>query len=157
MRWVRLLRWAKPVLAVAEWHPNVGGAASEAFYGAFVRRFPDPHDDYVHVRMAVLVEMLAAAIERAGSTEAAAVAHTLEGARFDGRMAGMAGLTLHPAVMRAADHQLQQPLVVSVMERAGTPGVPHQVEGSGYGFRTVRSYDAAALAQTPRCRMARPE
>ncbi len=145
------------LLAVAEWHPNVGGPASEAFYGAFTRRFPDPREDYVHVRMAVLVEMLAAAIERAGSTEAGAVAQALEGARFDGRMAGMAGLTLHPATMRAADHQLQQPLVVSVMERAGTPGVPHAVEGSGFGFRTVRSHDAAALAQTPRCRMARPE
>jgi branched-chain amino acid transport system substrate-binding protein len=145
------------VLAVAEWHPNVGGPASEAFYGAFRRRFPEPRDDYVHVRMAVLVEMLAAAIERAGSTEAAAVARALEGARFDGRMAGMAGLTLHPAVMRAADHQLQQPVVVSVMERAGAPGVPHEVEGSGFGFRTVRSFDAAALAQPQQCRMARPE
>jgi branched-chain amino acid transport system substrate-binding protein len=107
--------------------------------------------------MAVLVEMLAAAIERAGSTEAGAVAHALDGARFDGRMAGMAGLTLHPATMRAADHQLLQPLVVSVMERAGMLGVPHAVEGTGYGFRTVRSYDAAALALTPRCRMTRPE
>ncbi len=145
------------VLAVAEWHPNVGGPASEAFYGAFARRFSDPREDYVHVRMAVLVEMLAAAVERAGSTEAAAVAQALEGARFDGRMAGMAGLTLHPAVMRAADHQLQQPLVVSVMERAGTPGVPHEVEGSGYGFRTVRSYDAGALALPSSCRMVRPE
>ncbi len=144
------------VLAVAEWHPNLGGPASEAFYGAFVRRFPERREDYVHVRMAVLVEMLALAIERAGSTEAASVAQALEGARFDGRMAGMAGLTLHPAVMRASDHQLLQPLFVSVMERAGTAGVPHEVEGSGYGFRTVRSYDAAALAQTPRCRMARP-
>jgi len=145
------------VLAVAEWHPNVGGPASEAYYGAYRRRFPDPREDYVHVRMAVLVEMLAAAIERAGSTEAAAVAQALEGARFDGRMAGMAGLTLHPATMRAADHQLQQPLVVSVMDKAGAPGVPHDVEGSGYGFRTVRSDDAAALAQTPRCLMVRPE
>ena len=144
------------VLAVAEWHPNVGGPASEAYYGAFRRRFPDPRDDYVHVRMAVLVEMLAAAIERAGSTEAAAVAQALEGARFDGRMAGMAGLTLHPATMRAADHQLQQPLVVSIMERVGTPGVLHDVEGSGYGFRTVRTDDAAALTLPHQCRMARP-
>lgn len=146
------------VLAVAEWHHNVGGPASEAFYAAFSRRFPDPRDDYIHVRMAVLVEMLAAAVERAGGTEAVAVAQALEGARFDGRMAGMAGLTLHPATMRAADHQLQQALVVSVMERAGAPGVPHEVEGSGYGFRTLRSYDAAALALAlpPHCRMTRP-
>jgi ABC-type branched-subunit amino acid transport system substrate-binding protein len=27
------------VLAVAEWHPNVGGKASDAFYAAFRRRF----------------------------------------------------------------------------------------------------------------------
>jgi branched-chain amino acid transport system substrate-binding protein len=70
------------VLAVAEWHPNAGGAASDAFYAAFRRRFPDPRDDYVHLRMQVVVQMLAEAIERAGSTEALAVARALEGARF---------------------------------------------------------------------------
>jgi branched-chain amino acid transport system substrate-binding protein len=141
------------VLAVAEWHPNLGGAASDAFRAAFVQRFPDPRDDYVHVRMQVLVEMLAAAIARAGSTEAAAVARTLEGARFDGRVLG----GLHEAWMRADDHQLQQPLVVSVMERAGSPGVPHEVEGSGFGFRTLRRLDASALVQPHQCRMLRPD
>jgi branched-chain amino acid transport system substrate-binding protein len=141
------------VLAVAEWQPNAGGAASEAFYAAFRQRFTDPREDYVHVRMQVLVEMLAAAIERAGATEAAAVARALEGARFDPRTLG----GLHEATMRAADHQLQQSLLVSVMERAGTPGVPHDVEGSGYGFRTLRRFDAAALEQPTTCRMARPD
>jgi branched-chain amino acid transport system substrate-binding protein len=141
------------VLAVAEWQPNVGDAASEAFYAAFRRRFPEPRDDYVHVRMQVLVEMLAAAIEGAGSTEAAAVARALEGASFDARTLG----GLHAATMRAADHQLQQPLVVSVMDRAGVPGVPHDVEGSGFGFRTVRRLDAAAVTQAQLCRMSRPE
>jgi branched-chain amino acid transport system substrate-binding protein len=141
------------VLAVAEWHPNLGGAASDAFRAAFVQRFPDPKDDYVHVRMQVLVEMLAAAIAKAGSTEAAAVARALEGARFDNRALG----GLHEATMRAADHQLQQPLVVSVMERAGSPGVPHEVEGSGFGFRTLRRLDAAAVGQPQQCRMARPD
>jgi len=141
------------VLAVAEWHPNAGDAASDAFYAAFRRRFPDPRDDYVHVRMQVLVEMLAAAIQRAGSTEAGAVARALEGAGFDGRTLG----GLHGATMRAADHQLQQPLVVSVMDRAGAPGVAHDVEGSGFGFRTLRRLDAAAVSQPHTCRMPRPE
>lgn len=139
------------VLAVAEWHPNVGGTVSDAFYAAFRRRYPEPRDDYVHLRMQVLVEMLAAAIEGAGSVEAAAVARALEGARFDGPRAGLGDL--HSATMRAQDHQLQQPLVVSVMGRAGTPGVPHDVEGSGFGFRTLRRYEAAALAQPSACRM----
>lgn len=140
------------VLAVAEWHPNVGGPASEAFYEAFRRRFPDPKDDYVHVRMQVMVEMLVAAIERAGSTEAWAVASALEGATFDARVLG----GLHQATMRAADHQLLQPLVVSVMDRAGRAGVQHDVEGSGFGFRTVRRFDAADMAQPHSCRMVRP-
>lgn len=140
------------VLAVAEWHPNVGGAPAEAFYAAFRKRFPDPREDYVHARMQVMVEMLAAAIERARSTEAAAVARSLEGLSYDGATLG----GLHRATMRAEDHQLQQPLVVSVMERAGTRDVPHDVEGSGYGFKTLRRLDAAAVAQPTTCRMNRP-
>lgn len=140
------------VLAVAEWHPNVGGAPAEAFYAAFRKRFPDPREDYVHARMQVLVEMLAAAIERARGTEAAAVARALEGLSYDGATLG----GLHRATMRAEDHQLQQPLVVSVMERAGTREVPHDVEGSGYGFKTLRRLDAAAVAQPSTCRMNRP-
>jgi branched-chain amino acid transport system substrate-binding protein len=141
------------VLAVAEWQPNVGDAPSDAFYAAFRQRFPEPKDDYVHVRMQVLVEMLAAAIEKAGSTEAAAVARALEGASFDNRTLG----GLHSATLRAADHQLQQPMVVTVMDRAGAPGVRHDVEGSGFGFRTLRRLDAAAVSQPTTCRMTRPD
>ena len=141
------------VLAVAEWHPNLGGKASDDFYAAFRRRFTEPKDDYVHARMQVMVEMLAAAIERAGSTEAAAVARALEGARYDGATLG----GLHQATMRADDHQLQQPLVVSVMDRAGAPGVPFDIEGSGFGFRTLRRLEAPAVAQAHQCRMTRPE
>ena len=139
------------VLAVAEWHPNVGGAASDAFYTAFRQRFPDPRDDYVHVRMQVLVEMLAAAIERAGSAEPTAVARTLPGLVFDARTLG----GLHGGVMRAGDHQFQQPLVVSVMDHAGAPGVRHDVEGSGFGFRTVRRFEAGEVEMAHACKMTR--
>lgn len=138
------------VLAVAEWHPNLGGEASEDLVRAFRRRFPAPQDDYLHLRMQLMVEMLAVAIERAGSTEAAAVARALEG--LDSSATPFAW---HPARMRAADHQLQQPLVVSVMERAGSPGVPFDVEGSGFGFRTLRRFEAEAVAQPHACRMPR--
>jgi branched-chain amino acid transport system substrate-binding protein len=141
------------VVAVAEWHPNIGGTASDDFYAAFRQRFTQPQDDYVHLRMQVMVEMLAAAIERAGTLEAAAVARALEGARF----AAPSQLPPHDAVMRAADHQLQQPMVVSVMDRVGAPGVRFDVEGSGFGFRTLRRFDAAAVAQPHSCRMVRPD
>jgi len=139
------------VLAVAEWHPNVGGTASDAFYTSFRQRFPEPRDDYVHVRMQVLVEMLAAAVERAGSVEAGAVARTLPGMSFDASRLG----GLHGGTMRAADHQFQQPLVVSMMDRVGAPGVRHDVEGSGYGFRTVRRFEARELEMAHACKMPR--
>ena len=141
------------VVAVAEWHPNLGDAASDRFYAAFRQRFPDPRDDYVHARMHVMVEMLVAAIERAASTEAAVVARALEGARLDPTRLG----GLHEATMRAADHQMQQALVVSVMERAPSPGVAHDVEGSGFGFRTIRRFPAATAEQPHSCKMLRPD
>lgn len=140
------------VLAVAEWHPNVGGAASQAFYAEFRRRFPDPRDDYVHARMHLMIEMLVAAIERAGSAEPLAVAQALSGLSHDGATLG----GVHRGTMRAGDHQLQQSLVVSVMDRAGRPGVAHDVEGSGFGFRTVRAFAAEEVAQPHGCRMAWP-
>ncbi|MBS0447918.1 MAG: branched-chain amino acid ABC transporter substrate-binding protein [Proteobacteria bacterium] len=140
------------VLAVAEWHPNVDGAASRALVYAYEARFPDPRDDYVHARIHVMIEMLAAAIERAGTTEATAVARALEGMRYDGATLG----GLEVATMRRTDHQLIQPLYVSVMERAGTPGAAHDNEGSGYGFRTVRAVPAEATALPTTCQMERP-
>ena len=141
------------VLAVAEWQPNVGGAVSDAFYAAFRQRFPEPQDHYVHARMHLMLEMLASAIERAGSTDAVTVAHALEGLGSDSTPMG----AWHAATMRAADHQLQQPLVVSVMDRAGAAGVQHDVEGSGLGFRTLRRFEAGALSQNHNCRMLRPD
>ncbi len=140
------------VLAVSEWHANVGTAASEAFYKAFTTRFPAPQDDFVHVRMQLIVEMLAAAMERAGSTEATAVARALEGMVYDPRPLG----GLHEGTMRRADHQFIQPLYVSVMDKVGSGGVLHDNEGSGYGFRTVRYLPPAATEQATTCQMERP-
>ena len=66
------------VRAVAEWHPNaadgVANSASDRFYSAFRQRYPQARDDYVFLRMHVMIEMLVAAMEKAKSTEAYAVA-----------------------------------------------------------------------------------
>jgi branched-chain amino acid transport system substrate-binding protein len=43
------------------------------------------------------------------------------------------------------------------MERAGSPGVPFDIEGSGFGFRTLRRFEPDAVAQPHSCRMVRPE
>ena len=135
------------VVAVADWLPNVPGAQSEAFYQAFRERFPKPQDDYVHMRMQLMVEALAQSIEAAGSVEATAVARQMEKARV--QLAGRSGS------MRAADHQFQQPLVVGVMDKQGAPGVRFDVEGSGYGFRVVRDLPADKAQQPHSCQMQR--
>ena len=140
------------VLAVAEWHPNAGGSASERFYASFRERFPKPQDDYVHARMQVMIEMLAAAMERAHSTDAVAVARALEGMKLDARTLG----GFHPGTMRAADHQFIQPLYVSVMAPVGTAGVAHDNEGSGFGFKTVRYVEPRLTEQPTTCHMKRP-
>lgn len=147
------------VVAVAEWFPNVEGAESARFYQSFRERFPNPADDYVHQRMQMMVEALAQGMERAGprllktadgktNLDVVALATALETADVT-----FAGQT---ARMRAADHQVQQPMVVAVMDKAGQPGVKFDVEGSGYGFRVMRTVPAAKAEQPHSCRMTRP-
>jgi branched-chain amino acid transport system substrate-binding protein len=136
------------VIAVADWLPNVPGQVSEAFYQSFRQRFAKPSEDYVHLRMQLLVEAYVQAIEKAGTTEPLAVAKQLEQVRVS-----MAGQTGH---MRAQDHQFQQPLVVGVMERQGAPGVKFDVEGSGYGFKVIRQLKAEQASQPSSCAMVRP-
>ncbi|ALK88325.1 branched-chain amino acid ABC transporter substrate-binding protein [Limnohabitans sp. 63ED37-2] len=136
------------VIAVADWLPNVPGQASAEFYKSFRQRFPKPSEDYVHVRMQLMIEALAQAVAKAGGTDPVAVALQLEKARVS--MAGQTGS------MRAQDHQFQQPLVVGVMARQGTPGVPFDVEGSGYGFKVVRQITAEQARLPSTCQMERP-
>ena len=136
------------VIAVADWLPNVATAQSQAFYRSFRERYPRPADDYVHMRMQLMIEALAAAIEKAGSADAVAVATALETTSVS--LQGQGG------TMRASDHQFQQPLVVGVMDRQGTAGVQFDVEGSGYGFRVIKTISAAQAERPTSCNMQRP-
>ncbi len=135
-------------VAVAEWHPNAPPPDMERIYVDFRQRFPDPRDDYFQARTVLMVEMLVRAIEAAGSTDAAAVARRLAGMRL-AETEGLFGAV----EMRAVDHQLVGPLVVSVMANKSDPGVRFDVEGSGFGFRTLTRLDAARTAQPTTCRM----
>ena len=136
------------VLAVAEWLPNVPGAASDAFVQSFRQRFPKPADDYLHLRMQMMVEALVQSIEKAGNSEPKAVALQMENAQVN--MAGQTGR------MRAADHQFQQALVVGMMAKQGDKGVKFDVEGSGYGFRVMLRLNAEQATRPTTCNMVRP-
>ncbi len=136
------------VLAVAEWMPNLAGAESVKFYQAFKQRFDKPSEDYVHLRMQLMMEALVQSIEKAGSSEPFEVAMQLEKAEVS--LGGQRGK------MRAQDHQFQQPLVVGVMAKQGAADVPFDVEGSGFGFKTLRLFKASEVALPSSCKMNRP-
>lgn len=136
------------VIAVAEWFPNAAGTPSEAFYKSFRQRFPLAKDDYVHMRMQMVMEALAQSIEKAGSIEAGAVAAQMEKAVVT--MAGQTG------AMRASDHQFQQPLLVAQMVKLGDAGVKFDVEGSGFGFRVIKTIASDKAAMPTTCKMVRP-
>ncbi len=136
------------VIAVAEWFPNAAGAPSEAFYQSFRQRFSAAKDDYVHMRMQMVIEALSQSIEKAASIEAGAVAAQMEKAVVT--MAGQTGM------MRASDHQFQQPLLVAQMGKLGDAGVKFDVEGSGYGFRVIKALASDKAAMPTTCKMVRP-
>jgi branched-chain amino acid transport system substrate-binding protein len=144
------------VIAVADWLPNFGSKESDAFYTSFRQRFPRPVDDYVHMRMHLMIEAFAQAAtntklltDTANSSpteriDAAQVAEKL--ARADVTFAGQRG------VMRDTDHQFQQALMVGVMDKAGTAGVRFDVEGSGFGFRVIKTITREQAALPTSCK-----
>jgi branched-chain amino acid transport system substrate-binding protein len=136
------------VVAVADWHPNAGGASSDAYYAAFRSRYPASADDYLFLRMPLMIEMLGNAMQKAGSADPTAVARALEGMKLD--------TGFQTTEMRAADHQVIQPLYVIEMDKAGTRGVRFDNEGSGFGFRTLLKIPAANTAMPTTCQMKRP-
>jgi branched-chain amino acid transport system substrate-binding protein len=144
------------VIAVADWLPNVPTAASEAFYKSFKTRFPNPADDYVHMRMQLMMEVLSNAADKAvekipASSKLNAIDIIAIQDYITPATTTFSGQT---GVMRASDHQFQQPLVVGVMDKLGAPGVKFDVEGSGYGFRVIKQISAKAAEQPTTCKMA---
>jgi branched-chain amino acid transport system substrate-binding protein len=100
------------------------------------------------MRMQLMLEALVQSIEQAASVDAMQVARKLEHVCVT--LAGRTG------EMRASDHQFQQQLVVGVMDRQGTPSVPFDVEGSGFGFRVVKDIPATRAQLPKTCKMHRP-
>jgi branched-chain amino acid transport system substrate-binding protein len=141
------------VIAVADWLPNFGSKESDAFYMSFRQRFARPADDYVHMRMHLMVEAFAKAAVGAPTlsgtlSERVDINYIAENlARADVTFAGQRG------VMRETDHQFQQSLMVGVMDKVGTSGVKFDVEGSGYGFRVIKNIPRERATLPTSCKM----
>jgi len=121
------------------------GAAYTAYHKGFKAKNPDK--DITQFRIANTIQMLAAAMEKAKSTKPIKVAYALEGMEFT---------SLHDEKlkMRAEDHQIIQPLHISVHT---DEGITFDADNSGYGLRVETTVAAADTALPSTCKMKRPK
>lgn len=110
----------------------------------YKKRFPQ-YDYYYH-RAFNTMAMFKAAAEKAGSVDPIPVAHALEGLSID--------QAYGKAIMRASDHQVQQPLYISVV----SDDVKYGVDDTKYGWKLVPggTISLEAAEQPTNCKMKRP-
>jgi len=131
---------------VAEWHP---GEADTPKVDALAKAYKaKTGKDFLAPRIDMTPRLLAAAINKAGSTDTVKVAHALEDLNFES--------VVGPVRMRAEDHQLLLPQVVNTIVPVDGKTVKTGWEGTNYGFRTDAVYTGNELAQGTECKMVRP-
>lgn len=136
---------AERVKVVWRWHPNLAVEEERKTAEEYERRF---RMQYYSMPLNNLFEMLASALERTGTTSAAAVASALEDITVTTPMG--------EAWMRASDHQLFEPLYIIGLVRADGREVKYDLERSGVGTRTEARIESKYLLLPTRCRMQRP-
>ncbi|MFM2050853.1 MAG: hypothetical protein RL682_1344 [Pseudomonadota bacterium] len=131
------------VFQVAVGHTNMGGQM-EKWAKEFNAKY---NDDLTSVQFAHVFEMLGAAMASAKSTDPVKVAAALEGLKtkgFNGEIE-----------MRKTDHQLQQPLYVSVWQKVDKK-FPYSMEKTGMTLAVVKEYPNYVSSTPTSCQMKRP-
>ena len=125
---------AKGDAQISTWAGNVAGIddISDAFEKRFGRTFY-----YWHVVNEI--DMLAAAMKQANSSDPVAVGKVLETLNRP--------TPLGSSIMRADNHQLIQPLFISELE----PGLPHVFPETKLGFKTISRIDADETKMATSC------
>ena len=126
---------------ISSWHANVGAKDVEAIAAAFEAKYPTR---YYYWNISELIEMWAAAMKQADSSDPAKVGAALAGMTWTGPMG--------PVTMRADNHQLLQPMFVSVLE----PGMPFTFDENKLGFKTVSRIEPEAQRLPTTCKFAPP-
>ena len=118
--------------------------AYKAYHTGFKAKNPDK--DISQFRIVNTIQMLAKAIEKAGSAKPIDVARALVGMEFE----AMHGEKL---MMRAKDHQILQPVHISVHT---DENITFDSDNSGYGLLVEKSVSSADAALPTTCEMKRP-
>lgn len=131
---------------ITTWHADVNVDENltdyENWFTDFKERYPEI--DWYYHQIYNQMYMLKDAIEEAGTTDAVPVAEAMSGMTFESPTGTV--------TMRAEDHQLIQPMYVSVMDA----DAKYDVDNSGVGFRTLAKIPAEQATVPTTCEMQRP-
>jgi len=131
------------VYQIAYSHYNMGGQMDK-WMTEFKTKY---NDDFYTASILRVYEVLGAAMAKAKSTDPVKVAAAMEGIKvktFNGEVE-----------MRKADHQLQQPLYMTVWKKAGGK-FPYSPEGTGMTLVPVQEYPNYVSSTPTSCQMKRP-
>ena len=131
------------VYQIAYNHYNMGGQVQK-WQNEFKQKY---NDDFYTGSTIRIYEMLGAAMAKAKSTDPVKVAAAMEGLKvksFNGEVE-----------MRKADHQLQQPLYMSVWQKADAK-YPYSPENTGMTLVPVGEYPNYVSSTPTSCQMKRP-
>lgn len=132
--------------SITEFGPNVPVELNKPEAEAFVTTWRANHDtDFSEIPFVTMFNMLATAINKAGSTDALKVAQALEGMKATD-IVGM------PVEMRGEDHQLLMPYYAATF----TKNVKYDAEKTGFGWKTDFIATTEDLTLPTTCKMKRP-
>ena len=126
---------------ISEWHANIANAQTEKLAADFQAKYNVP---FYYYRVVEEIDMLAAAMKKADSSDPAKVGPVLATMSYDG--------PLGRVTMREDNHQLLTPMFVSEL----VPGVAHTFPGVNMGFRTVTRIEPEAQRLPTTCKMPNP-
>ena len=136
---------ADKVGVIWNWGHNAPTPELEKIYIAYKQK---TGEDFIFAAHWNSMNMLAAAIRQAKTTDAKKVAFALEGMKYKSPIGEID--------MRKTDHQLLAPLYLGIWAKQGSKGVKYDAENTGYGFRSEAVWDSYISAQPTSCQMKRP-
>ncbi|MBL6614263.1 MAG: branched-chain amino acid ABC transporter substrate-binding protein [Reyranella sp.] len=123
--------------------PEIGNAEAEAWTKDFRSKYPF---DFYAAGFRTIFEFLAAAINKAGSTDPTKIALAMEDLKHKDFLG-------YESKMRKDDHQIIGPYFVGVFKR----GVKYDSEKTGLGWATEATIPAKDIEQPTTCKMQRPK
>jgi branched-chain amino acid transport system substrate-binding protein len=132
--------------SIMEFGPNVPVELKKPDAEAITNAWRASHDtDFSEIPFVTMFDMLAKAIDKAGSTDALKVAQALEGMKAT-------DLVNSPVEMRKEDHQLLMPYYAATF----THDVKYDAEKTGLGWKTDFIASTEDLTLPTICKMKRP-